>query len=374
MLLAALLLGTSITPTARPPAFLEEWGEWGTGGGQFKHVIDVAIDSSANVYVADKMNHRIQVFDPEGSFLMMWGWGVDDGTPKLQVCTQACEAGISGSGDGQFDTPTGVAVDASGGVYVADGGNHRIQKFDSSGHLVAKWGTNGTGDVEFETLAGLAVSATGHVYVPDWRLSRVQKFNSSGALILMWGWGVEDGSDELQVCTGGCQAGIAGFGDGQFAGAYDIAVDTSGWVYVAETTAHRVQKFSSGGTFLRVWGWGVDDGSNEFQTCTSGCQIGLRGSGDGQFIAARGVAADSSGNVYVVDSENHRIQKFTGDGTFLTKWGSYGDGPGQFGYPESSALDPMNNVFVADTLGHRVQKFGPALSFFLGDLELPKGH
>jgi hypothetical protein len=94
------------------------------------------------------------------------------------------------------------------------------------------------------------------------------------------------------------------------------------------------------------------DGTGTFLT-----KWGSLGSGDGQFNNAYGVAVDGSGNVYVVDTGNHRIQKFDGTGTFLTKWGSLGSGDGQFNNPFGAAVDGSGNVYVADQLNHRIQKF-----------------
>ncbi len=86
---------------------------------------------------------------------------------------------------------------------------------------------------------------------------------------------------------------------------------------------------------------------------------GTYGSGDGQFNYPGGVAVDSSGNVYVADWGNDRIQKFNGSGSFIGKWGTSGSGDGQFNYPGGVAVDSSDNVYVADTLNHRIQKFGP---------------
>ena len=84
---------------------------------------------------------------------------------------------------------------------------------------------------------------------------------------------------------------------------------------------------------------------------------GSYGSGDSQFDRARSVATDSSGNVYVVDRDNERIQKFSSNGSFLLEWGEYGSGPGQFDNPEGVAVDASGNVFVTDGENERVQKF-----------------
>jgi sugar lactone lactonase YvrE len=83
---------------------------------------------------------------------------------------------------------------------------------------------------------------------------------------------------------------------------------------------------------------------------------GTPGSADGQFNRPRGLAADSSGNLYVADTENHRIQKFSSTGAFISKWGTQGTGNGQFNKPYDVAVDNSGNIFVADTNNHRIQK------------------
>jgi tripartite motif-containing protein 71 len=84
---------------------------------------------------------------------------------------------------------------------------------------------------------------------------------------------------------------------------------------------------------------------------------GSRGSGDGEFHFPTGIAVDPSGNVYVADFGNSRVQKFTSDGKFITKWGSEGPGDGQFSRPQGVAVDPSGNVYVADSGNERIQKF-----------------
>src|SRR5436190_20760937 len=86
-------------------------------------------------------------------------------------------------------------------------------------------------------------------------------------------------------------------------------------------------------------------------------QWGSQGSGNGQFNVPNGVATDASGNVYVADTRNHRIQKFTDTGTYLMQWGSQGSGNGQFSTPSGVATDAGGNVYIADTSNSRIQKF-----------------
>lgn len=84
---------------------------------------------------------------------------------------------------------------------------------------------------------------------------------------------------------------------------------------------------------------------------------GTSGSGPGQFNGPQDVAIDNIGNVYVADTQNHRIQKFTDDGTFVTSWGVFGTSDGQMKYPTGVCTDNLSHVYVADLLNHRIQKF-----------------
>ena len=90
------------------------------------------------VYVVDFENHRIQKFTSEGEFITKWG--------------------REGSGDGEFKSLVGIAIDSEGNVYVVDNKNHRIQKFTSDGKFITKWGREGSGDGEFKSLVGIAIS------------------------------------------------------------------------------------------------------------------------------------------------------------------------------------------------------------------------
>ena len=105
----------------------------------------------------------------------------------------------------------------------------------------------------------------------------------------------------------------------------------------------------------------ADLGNNRIQKFTSSGMFigkwGTYGSGNGQFSSPSAVAIDASGNVYVAEQNNHRIQKFTSAGIFLTKWGSFGSGDGQFNHPLDISLDGSGNVYVSDHMNHRIQKF-----------------
>lgn len=87
---------------------------------------------------------------------------------------------------------------------------------------------------------------------------------------------------------------------------------------------------------------------------------GTIGTGEGQFNGPNGITVDASGNVYVTEYANHRVQKFTSSGTFLTMWGTQGSGDGQFNQPYGVAVDSNGRIYVADGNNFRVQVFGDA--------------
>ena len=299
--------------------------------------------------------------------------------------------GSAGSGNSEFDSPTGVAVDGNGNVYVAEYYNNRIQKFDAGGAYVGQWGGPGSGNDQFVYPYGVAVDGAGNVYVADSGNDRIQKFAGDGTFLMAFGWDVVSGNvdTDFEICQSGdtCKVGSPGSGDGQFSNPRGVAVDGAGNVYVADTSNNRVQKFDAGGAYLTQWGSGgsgssqfnyptgvaVDGAGNVYVADSNNHRIqkfdgsgsylsqwGVNGSGNGQFSYPQAVAADGDGNVYVADSDNSRIQKFDAGGSYLSKWGSFGSGSGQFQYPTGVAVDGSGNVYVADFYDNRIQKFGPA--------------
>ncbi|MBF0592498.1 MAG: hypothetical protein HQL02_10470 [Nitrospirae bacterium] len=336
--------------------FIATWGSQGSSNGQFDIPYGIAVDGSGNVYVTDIGNNRIQKFTADGKFMYKWG--------------------SFGSADGQFNSLRGIAIDGSGNVYVADAitvipnsgeqWNDRIQKFTSDGKFIAKWGSSGSGDGQFYGPDGIAIDGSGNVYVVDEDNNRVQKFTSDGKFITKWGsQGFDDGQFSLPTgiaidrsgnvyvteLNNGCiqkftgdgkfitKWGSQGRNDGQFYEVSGIALDASDNVYIADTENGRIQKFTSDGTFITKWG--------------------SQGSSNGQFFGPQGIAVDGSGNIYITDENNHRIQKFNYDGKFITTWGSIGSDDGQFGWsgPYGIAIDGSGNVYVADSYNDRIQKF-----------------
>jgi DNA-binding beta-propeller fold protein YncE len=169
---------------------------------------------------------------------------------------------------------------------------------------------------------GVEVDTLGNVYISDTR-NLVQKFDNNGKFILKWG--------------------SNGTADGQFLHPHDVSVTRSGYVYIGDYHIPNIQKFDNNGKFILKWG------SN--------------GTADGQFlqksddIGPEGIDVDSSGNIFVADSGNSRVQKFDNNGKFILKWGSNGTANGQFKYPSGLAVDSSGNVFVSDEGNKNVQKF-----------------
>lgn len=132
------------------------------------------------------------------------------------------------------------------------------------------------------------------------------------------------------------QFGSQGTNDGQFRGLNDV-ISTGDFVFVPDYENHRIQKFTSDGTFVKSWG-------------TKGTEVG-------QLNKPHSMVFDSEGNLYVTDMNNYRIQKFDNNGTFLAMWGSQGTGDSQFLHPHGIGIDSSDNVFVTDAELLNVQKF-----------------
>ena len=352
VLLLLVLLGAAVHAASAEEtyALTAKWGSMGFADGQFFNPWGIAVDGAGNVYVADTANSRIQKFDAAGNFITKWGgFGAGDGMvqyprgvaidPEGAVFVIDARGLVQKftsmgtfvskwtTGDGSISTPpNGIAVDHAGNVYVADTFHDRVLKYTSTGSLVTSWGTTGSGNGQMNRPNGIAVGSDGTVYLLDTYNQRIQTFTTVGTYVSQWS--TLDFGDNYQYLSG-------------------IAVDGTGNVYVTGDN-DQVLIFTSTGTFRTHWG--------------------TPGTGDGQFDSPLGIAVSSTGAVYVVDTYNHRIQAFARQGATPTPtlpqsyrddrvWGTLGTGEGQFNNPCGVAVDHGGNVYIPDIGNHRVQKF-----------------
>ena len=253
----------------------------GTGSAaRFDTPYGVAVDTAGNVFVADTFNHTIRKTTSVGV-----------------VTTLAGLAGSSGSTDGtgsaaRFYYPTGVSVDTSGNVFVADSFNNTIRKVTSSGVVTTLAGlagssgsTDGTGSAaRFGQPIGASVDTAGNVFVADTYNDTIRKVTSVGVVTTLAG-----------------SAGSSGSTDGtgsaaRFSLPYGVAVDTAGNVFVADNANHTIRKITSAGVVTTLAGLAGSNGS------TDGTGSAAR------FSSPLGVAVDTAGNVFVADSSNDTIR------------------------------------------------------------------
>ncbi len=345
--------------------YQSQFGSLGSGDGQLNYPYGIDLDSNGYIFVANYLNNRIEKFSPSGIFDSKIGIGQVSNPFDLKIDSAGniyvaqyfkikkfnssgdfiSQIGGNTGDDAKFISPKDIASDSDGNIYVVDSGNYRVQKFNSSGKFLLKFGTNGTEDGQFGGMYGLAIDKDNNVYVADIQNKRIQKFNSNGEFIMKFG--------------------SSGTAEGQFANFSYLATDNSGNIYVTDTYNHRIQKFDSSGNFIFTIGWGVDDGASVFQKCTSGCQIGKSGSGDGQFNTPFGLYVDNSGNIYVANYLNNRIEKFNSDGQFVAKIGTSGTADGQLKIPEDVFVDSNGFIYVNDYGNKRIQKLSPSGEFVL---------
>jgi DNA-binding beta-propeller fold protein YncE len=299
-LVAALGLLAGFVSSASAERLISEPGE---GSGQTDNPQGIAVDSSnGRLYVADQGNQRVDVFDAEGNFEMAFGWGVDNGEAKLQSCTTTCQSGIAGSGKGQFNTPTSIAVDddplspSFHDVYVVDSGNRRVEKFSPSGEFLLAFGKSGTGEGEFSSVNGSSISVDvapgGTVYVVDTIESapstlkiRLQKFEPAGTVVapqhvLLEGAAISlamavDSSGDFYLAVGGEGRSIRKY-DGSGAELEEIAgsnltaldVDAAGHLFAAELEPApavglpaTIVEYDAAGNPVRRFGYGILQGA-----------------------------------------------------------------------------------------------------------------
>jgi len=242
----------------------------------------LAIDASGNIYVADESNHKIKKVTSGGTVTTLAG-------------SSAGMTNATGT-SAQFNSPSGVAVDASGNVYVADRSNNLIRKITSAGVVTTFAGsgslgnTNGTGTAAtFASPTGLAIDANDNIYVTDYSNHSIRKITSSSVVTTLAG----------PVGTTGTWGTTNGTGtSARFNYPYHVVIDSDENLYVSDYNNHKIRKITSSGVVTTYAGSGTAGSANGIGTAAT-------------FDNPKGLAIDANDNIYVADFDNHIIRKIT---------------------------------------------------------------
>jgi alpha-tubulin suppressor-like RCC1 family protein len=304
----------------------------------------VATDASGNLYVADAQHHRIRKVAPSGVITTVAGTGT---------------AGFSGD-DGPatsaaLNSPLGVAIDAAGNLFIADTNNHRIRKVDTTGTITTVAGNGNYGRAgdglpavwaELYGPGDVVVAPSGDLFIADTWNNVVRKVSGSGIISTIagvGGWGYSG--------DGGPATSAA------FTNIRSISVDSAGNLYLADEGNQRIRKVDGAGVVSTVAGTGTPGFNGDGIAATSA-----------MLNYPRGVFLDSSGNLFIVDSNNNRIRKVVPDGMISTVAGNgelnfSGDGgaatSASLQQPWSATVDGSGNLFIGDTGNIRVRRVDP---------------
>jgi len=375
--------------------YLFGFGNRGTKRGQFNNPMAVITDQNGFILVADKSNKRIQMFSPKGlcrSYLSVEGQPIDIAVdPKNQLYVllpdqkKVSKFSMNKKSQDVFciadkrnyaAKAKGMAVDASGHIFISESLEHSIKKFNDHNKLLHSFGSEGDGRGQFDVPVGIAIGNNNLIYIADSRNKRVQIFEVTSASQplkkefqreshvyydseltaekSLLDVHVDDEGNVLALAGKGgylLYKGIdnriiaePGKGPGQIKKARAIDFGPDGHIYVADTGNNRVQVFDREGEYIH--------------------SFGKRGSKTGQLKAPEGIAVNSKGIVYVADSGNHRIQIFNSDGMFFHSFGSKSktardETPqkGTFINPTALAIDSKDNLYVVDQENNRIQVF-----------------
>ena len=221
-----------------------------------------------------------------------------------QVHQPILSFGTSGSGEGQFNQPYGIATNSKQEIIVCESTNNRIQVFNDQGQFIRKFGTNGNGNGQFNYPWDVVVDKRNdQIVVAEHGNHRIQVFDSAGNFIHSFG--------------------SSGNGDGQLSNPRAVVVDSTGNYYVADHGNHRIQVFDCNGQFIR--------------------KFGTVGNGNGQLNRPCGIGILSNGNVVVCENGNARLSIFDQQGNFIKMIGA-----GQFSNPWHLFVDSDDNILIAN--------------------------
>jgi sugar lactone lactonase YvrE len=351
----------------------------GDGGAATEAQLDypsgVAVDSAGNAYIADSADSEIRMVTPSGTISTVAG--------QRSLCTSPTAT----CGDGgpatsaQLNGPSGVAVDSSGNVYIADTNDNRVREVvaatgdietiaGTGAHCASTTASCGDGgpatSAQLNGPSGVAVDSSGNVYIADTGDNRIREVvAATGDIETIAGTGVQCGTTQAS-CGDGGPAKSAELG-----GPYGVAVDSSGNVYIADTLDSEIRMVSaSSGTITTIAGGGNPCGSP-----TSTCGDGGPAT-SAQLAGPRAVAVDASGDVYIADGNDERIRMVSastgiittiaGDGTACSSAPSCGDGgeatAAQLKTPTGVAVDAAGSVYIADRDDQEVRLLTPSAS------------
>jgi sugar lactone lactonase YvrE len=331
----------------------------GTDYQSFNKTYKVFVDTSGNIYISDYMNHRVCKWDKDGNAIGWLGGGSDG-------WKTGSAPGSGGIDYKSFKNPKGVFVDSSGNIFVTDTANNFISKWDKDGNAIGWLGggsdgwktgsapSNGTDYRSFYNPEDVFVDNSGYIFIVDGTNNRISKWNSSGTAI---GW-IGGGSDGWK--TGAAPS--SGLDYQSFNDPRGLYIDSSGNIIIAESINSRVSKWDKDGNAI---GW-LGGGSNGWKT-GSAPSSGL----DYQsFSSPHDVSLDSLGNILIIDGSKNSICKWDKDGNAIG-WIGYGSNGWKtttivqsflndyqsFSSPYGLYVDISNNIYVSDFDNHRICKW-----------------
>tara|TARA_B100000949_G_C14285065_1_gene453801 strand:- start:3166 stop:4164 length:999 start_codon:yes stop_codon:yes gene_type:complete len=266
--------------------FLGQIGTYGAGLGGMMWPTSVVLDGDENLYLADEYFNKVTKYDREGNPITEWG--------------------TKGSGDGQFNQPSGLLIQDQL-IYLVDSRNNRIQMYSLEGEFQGQWGSGGDGEGEFNLPWGISDDSEGNIYIADWRNDRIQKFDSNGNYISAIGGGKTSVLDRPS----------------------DVAVDPDGNIYVTDWGSQRLLVLDQSGSILETKRgeadlnpWSVEylsSQDDERKARESFVPVYQADTEDPSEVSARmepyfwdpvAVELDQDGTVYVLETGRHRFQVF----------------------------------------------------------------